>query len=265
MPARTQLIFTDQPGALPASYRVPPSLEIVAASVFARFDGTGASGDFVPTLDILSQSGQLMARVAVSQTLSAGDLARVTWAPFLRMQQASTPPPPSGSVIELGADTEVTTTSGAGLTQIVLTGFGGPNSGAYFDVDGSGQMRILDKGVYGFHMSAGGMVLPANVDSTLLYEVRRISGTTGTWSSQGGLVAPVVGAATWAERINQAGTGIDVNAEGQSGFTAFASWISTNTFPAIFQFKVDRQENNASVAKSVTTKLVVVRFGDPYE
>lgn len=86
MPTPTQLIYTDNPGTLPATYVVPASSEILVSSIFARFDGAAAGGEFVPTLDVLSQSGTLMARVAVTQTLQAGDSARVTWAPFLRRQ-----------------------------------------------------------------------------------------------------------------------------------------------------------------------------------
>lgn len=87
MPTPTQLIYTDQPGSLPATYVVPASSEITVSSIFARFDGGAASGSFVPTLDILSQSGALMARVAAQTTLAVGDSARVTWAPFLRTRQ----------------------------------------------------------------------------------------------------------------------------------------------------------------------------------
>lgn len=94
MASPVQLIYTDQPGTLPATYRVPASSEIVLSSVFARFDGGGAGSAFQPTLDLLSQNGNIIARVAVTQTLVAGDLARVTWAPFLRRQK------PPGTILQ---------------------------------------------------------------------------------------------------------------------------------------------------------------------
>lgn len=101
MSQKVQPIYTDQPGDLPASYSIPPGLEIVVSSIFARIDGSGASGDFVPTLDIVAQNGYLMARVAVSsQTLAAGDSARVTWAPFLRRASSAAP---SGSSLPFAA------------------------------------------------------------------------------------------------------------------------------------------------------------------
>lgn len=113
MPVRTQLIFTDNPGELPATYTVPSNSDFQLSSVFARFDGNNAFSDFVPTLDLLSQSGQLMARVAVTQTLVAGDLARVTWAPFLRRTSSSTPPPPSTGLGFCSWRSNVVTTNGS--------------------------------------------------------------------------------------------------------------------------------------------------------
>ena len=92
MATPTQLIFRESPGSLPATYQIPPSLELVVSSVFARFNGTAAAGSFVPCLDLLSQDDKLISRVAVAQTLAVGDLARVTWAPFLRKQATSSTP-----------------------------------------------------------------------------------------------------------------------------------------------------------------------------
>ena len=147
---KTQLIFTDNPGALPASYRLPPGLEVVVSSIFARFNGAGASGDFVPTLDILSQSGQLMARVAVSQTLTPGDSARVTWAPFLRKVGAASPPP-SGSVplafgsILYSGPLVVATGTLTDLTTVAGGTFGGvdPDPNPYIEFSG-GYLNLIE-------------------------------------------------------------------------------------------------------------------------
>lgn len=93
MAAANQLIFRDENLNLPDEYTVPASLSLSLSSVFARFDGSGAAGSFYATLDLLSQDGHIMARVAArQQILAAGDLARVTWAPFLRSSPAATTP-----------------------------------------------------------------------------------------------------------------------------------------------------------------------------
>lgn len=77
-----QLIYSDSPGSLPADYVIPPGLELVISSVFARFDGSGASGQFLACLSVLSSDGKLIGRFFPSQRLSAGDTGAVTYAPF---------------------------------------------------------------------------------------------------------------------------------------------------------------------------------------
>jgi hypothetical protein len=68
----------------PARWVLPPSLEIIPKSVYAVFDGSGASGDFLPTLQITSDSGRVISEVPVGSAVTAGDSVPVTWAPFLR-------------------------------------------------------------------------------------------------------------------------------------------------------------------------------------
>lgn len=79
---RVQLIYTDNPGALPAVYPLPSGLDLELASVVARIDGTAAAATFVPVLEVLSQDDKLMARVRPDQEFAAGDTGVVTYAPF---------------------------------------------------------------------------------------------------------------------------------------------------------------------------------------
>lgn len=82
MPQRVQQIFQDTGLAIPATYVVPPGMDLELASVVARWNGAGAGGSFKPALSIYSQNGKLMARVAPGTDLSVGDTAVVTYAPF---------------------------------------------------------------------------------------------------------------------------------------------------------------------------------------
>lgn len=82
MAERTQLIYTDNPGSVPARYNVPAGLELVLASVVARFDGAAASGAFLPCLSLYSQDDRLMGRFFPETELAVGDEAVVTYAPF---------------------------------------------------------------------------------------------------------------------------------------------------------------------------------------
>lgn len=73
----------DAPAAAPAVYTVPGSADVELLSAFARFDGSGAAGSFRPALTFYSDAGLILARVFPGDTVTAGDTADVTFAPFL--------------------------------------------------------------------------------------------------------------------------------------------------------------------------------------
>ncbi|HTR78226.1 MAG TPA: hypothetical protein VMH39_08955 [Gemmatimonadaceae bacterium] len=81
-------------GSAPYTYTVPASLEVMPYTSTAVFDGSGAAGDFVPTLSLYSQTGGLLARVFPSTKVTAGDTATVTWVP--PFGSAASSPTPSG-------------------------------------------------------------------------------------------------------------------------------------------------------------------------
>lgn len=81
--AETELIYSDNPGAIPASYPFPPGLTAELQSVSARIDGSGAGESFYPCLSVFSQDGKLIARYPVTQAFAAGDSGEVTWGTFL--------------------------------------------------------------------------------------------------------------------------------------------------------------------------------------
>jgi hypothetical protein len=71
-------------GGAPQSYGVPNATEIIPLAINATFDGTGAAGSFVPTVEIISDGGVVIARVPCQTTVAAGGSAECTFAPFLR-------------------------------------------------------------------------------------------------------------------------------------------------------------------------------------
>lgn len=76
-------------GAAPQAYSVPNATEIIPRAVNATFDGSGAAGSFLPTLEIISDGGVVIARIPCDTTVAAGDSAEVTFAPFLRAASGS--------------------------------------------------------------------------------------------------------------------------------------------------------------------------------
>lgn len=80
----TQLVYTDNPGDAPATFRLPPTLDLVVSSIVARWNGAGAAGPFLPCLSVYSQDDRLVGRFHPETQLAVGDTGVVTYAPFLR-------------------------------------------------------------------------------------------------------------------------------------------------------------------------------------
>lgn len=157
MAAPVQLIFNENPDEFPAPYQLPPGLQMQLSSVVGRFDGSGAAGDFKPALALYAQNGNLIARVAISQTFSPGDSGVVTWAPFLRKQAASTPPPPSTGYqwarrqqLSAAADQVISTGT---ETNVALNTFNTSDAGTFaaHDLGTEDGISVLVDGLYSYH------------------------------------------------------------------------------------------------------------------
>lgn len=125
-------------GDAPHDYTVPSSADFILKAAYGVFDGTLASGNFLPTLEIVSDSGHTVAR-SVGQQVTAGDSAEVSWFPFA-------PPASSGgggSITEIeSTDGSITVTNPIGPT-VDLTGAGG-GSGIQFGVTNSGSFLDVE-------------------------------------------------------------------------------------------------------------------------
>lgn len=65
----------------PLEYTIPGAQEIIPKSATATFDGSGAAGSFVPTLQIIAPNGTVLASCPIATTLAAGASADVSWFP----------------------------------------------------------------------------------------------------------------------------------------------------------------------------------------
>lgn len=75
--ADKQILVTGSADA-PAGYTVPNTVEIIPKAVRAVFDGTGASDNFVPLLQIVSDGGVVVAE-APGSTVTAGGSVSQSW------------------------------------------------------------------------------------------------------------------------------------------------------------------------------------------
>lgn len=93
----------------PASYVVTNTEELIPLAVNAVFDGSGASGIYVPAVEIVSDGGIVIARVPAQTELAAGASCECTFAPGLSGVASVTS---ASSPVAIAA-------SGAGDTQLV--------------------------------------------------------------------------------------------------------------------------------------------------
>jgi hypothetical protein len=74
--------------ATPLDYLIPGAQEIVPKAVTAEYDGSGAGGDFVPTLIIRAPNGSVLAHAPIGSALTAGASADVSWFPRGRLDSS---------------------------------------------------------------------------------------------------------------------------------------------------------------------------------
>jgi hypothetical protein len=75
--------------AVPSNYTLPDAAELRLKAVYADFTDSGAASDWLPTVTILSDSGDVIARAADQDVLvTAGDDASVSWFPRVRRRRS---------------------------------------------------------------------------------------------------------------------------------------------------------------------------------
>jgi hypothetical protein len=138
------LIFSETPGGLPATYTVPPGAELVLQSVFADFNGAGASGTFLACLSILSQDNVVMARVFPDTQLAVGDTAEVSYAPFLRAAAAAAAGADLQWAISYGSVTapNAANSSDTSVQTLITT-----SDSSYFELSDD-ELTVLKTGLY---------------------------------------------------------------------------------------------------------------------
>lgn len=67
----------------PADYVLPKSAELLLKSVYAKYNGTAATGSFVPLIRIISDAGSVSDEIPQDVTVAAGGSADATWFPHV--------------------------------------------------------------------------------------------------------------------------------------------------------------------------------------
>jgi hypothetical protein len=152
-----QQVLVTGTASAPASWTVPGNGQIRPKAIYATFDGTGASGDFMPFLEIISDGGEVIAQSAGS-TVTAGGSVEQTWFP-----RVGTGGSGSGPVTALTNWAYIAqsghTTCGAGATTVLSATLGSfyTNASSVYTTgtDGSGHNGIVisANGHYACYMS----------------------------------------------------------------------------------------------------------------
>lgn len=69
--------------AAPADWVLPDAQILTLGALFAHFDGSGAAGAYLPTVQIISDSGHTVLEVAQTAVVLAGLSVEASWAPSL--------------------------------------------------------------------------------------------------------------------------------------------------------------------------------------
>lgn len=105
----------------PADWNIPSNIVLSPSIVFAHFDGSAAAGSFVPTLQILSDSGHVVAEIPQDVTVAAGSSCEATWAPFLETDTAASSSSGGFSGGSVGAISQVGSPTFANLQSTGIT------------------------------------------------------------------------------------------------------------------------------------------------
>lgn len=85
-------------GSAPLAYTVAGSQEFRLLAANATFDGAAAGGSWLPTLELISDSGQIIARSPVATSVAAGGAAEVSWFRGLRKYLFNQIAPVTGNI-----------------------------------------------------------------------------------------------------------------------------------------------------------------------
>jgi hypothetical protein len=175
-------IFTPGPNLAPVIYEVPGTDEVTPLACQALYDGSGASGDFVPTLVFRSQAGHVISRVPTSTVVTAGDSAEVTWAPFLRSASSTAPPVSTGLPFGLLYANSSGATFGpivpAASVNVTFPRFK-TNAASVFTTPATDRITVTQDGIYTAYAFGNAQTTSGSASATDLHGALALRGDPG--------------------------------------------------------------------------------------
>jgi hypothetical protein len=208
----------------PAGWELPSGLFLQPKVIFANFDGTLAAGAFLPSLQVVSDSGHVVFEVPVSTAVAAGGSASVTWAPFLRTGGGSGTSGGAG----LGTPGTYLISLPSGASQCIIDAVGGGGGGPIGQSTGTGAVSGSSGGGGGAYQHLEAPVSTMAFPLTVVVAAGGASGvpfTHPTGFNGGNSTVTDANGIVWLTALG--GTGGPLTGGGGAGGTATTSGLLT--------------------------------------
>jgi hypothetical protein len=257
VPLAPETIARPGPLAVPYTYTLGATEYLQVMAAFASWDGSGASGAFLPALSFYDGAGNRFMRVFPTTSIAQGGTADVTYAPF------------PGGLIKSGQSGTLPTTiflTAAGLWPALTAGSSFPNRVA--SATNAQNVYLVDFPTGSQLFAHAMLVMPSNWDAGTITAqfVWMVNGTTTgnvTWRLQGccyGSGSTLDQAYGTAQTVSSAATGTANQVIVSSATPA----ITLGGSPAASQFtqlRLARNGNADSLAATARLLGVLVTYG----
>lgn len=245
-----QVITRDEEAAAPFTIELGANDAFEPQAAFAHFDGSGASGSFLPCITYYTQDGRIFARAFPADAVAAGASADVSWFPGLTSAPTSARSSGGGEPVQVYLDTP--DNSGNAYPNLtVLNGF-------------ANARRILP---YLSHAGDGywtaSIRVPDNYASAPVVTVSGVvNATTGTVRLVVGTSAVAAGASEDAAYADEAAVNVAVPGTALRRFDqSFAITGATPVAGADLNVRVKRNAANAADTCTAAMGVWAVTFG----
>jgi hypothetical protein len=143
-----QVLVAGQASA-PATYKIPGAGQIRPKVIFAKYDGTGTTADYVPALKITSDGGQTVGIFPAFSTVAAGGSVNVSWFPGVEPDDDTAIAPGGKGTISaiVSPLTTISVTGPNGPTTSLDLPTSGVAAGTYGDATHTAQVQVNAEGI----------------------------------------------------------------------------------------------------------------------
>lgn len=168
MPSAEDLISRPGSVSVPQSYTVPANGAIIPLVITATMDGSSATGSFLAVVEIVAQTGVVVAYCRTPSAIAAGASAAVSWFPGGDVEEDTSSTVPGGTISDIASPGgTLTVTAPSGPTTSLDLAASGVSAGTYGDathvseitVDADGRVTSATSVPISGSGGAGGLIV----------------------------------------------------------------------------------------------------------